>query len=86
MSGGTVRYSVLAPLVRVNSYARVEESVLLDRVNVGRGAVIRRTIIDKNVEVPEGARIGIDLDADRERYTVSDNGIVVIGKGDKVEA
>lgn len=86
VSGGTVRYSVLSPLVRVNSYARVESSVLLDRVTIGRGAIVRRAIIDKNVEVPEGAHIGVDLEADRERYTVSDNGIVVIGKGQKVEA
>ncbi|MBT8165120.1 MAG: glucose-1-phosphate adenylyltransferase [Acidimicrobiia bacterium] len=85
ISGGTVRRSVLSPLVRVNSYAEVQDAVLLDGVRVGRGAVVRRAILDKNVQVPEGAQIGVDLDADRGRYTVSDNGIVVIGKRDKVE-
>lgn len=85
ISGATVRRSVLSPLVRVNSYAEVQDAVLLDGVRIGRGAVVRRAIVDKNVEVPEGAQIGVDLDADRERYTVSDNGIVVIGKRDKVE-
>ena len=59
--------------------------MLLDRVNVGRKAIIKRAIIDKNVKIPEGAHIGVDLEADRQRYTVSENGIIVIGKGDKVE-
>jgi len=85
ISGGTVRRSVLSPLVRVNSYAEVQDAVLLHNVRVGRGAVVRRAIIDKSVEIPEGAQIGVDLAADRERYTVSENGIVVIGKRDKVE-
>jgi glucose-1-phosphate adenylyltransferase len=85
ISGSTVRRSVLSPLVRVNSYAEVQDSVLLDSVRIGRGAVVHRAIIDKSVEVPEGAQIGVDLDLDRQRYTVSENGIVVIGKRDKVE-
>ncbi len=86
ISGATVRRSVLSPLVRVNSFAEVEDAVLLDNVRIGRSSVVRRAIIDKNVIVPEGAQIGVDLNVDRERYTVSDNGIVVIGKGEKVEA
>ena len=51
---------------------------------MGRNAVIRRAIIDKNVQIPPGCQIGVDLDADRERYTVTDSGLVVIGKGDEV--
>ena len=50
-------------------------------VRIGRNAVVRRAILDKNVVVPDGAQIGVDLDADRERYTISDGGIVVLGKG-----
>jgi glucose-1-phosphate adenylyltransferase len=55
-------------------------------VRIGRHAEVRNAIIDKNVHVPESARIGVDLERDRERFTVSDGGVVVIGKGDKVEA
>ena len=58
--------------------------MLLDGVHVGRGAVVRRAILDKNVVVPAGAHIGVDLDRDREHYHVSDGGIVVLGKGQHV--
>ena len=85
IAGGTVRRSVISPDVLVHSGASVEGSVLFDGVDVGRGAVIRRAIIDKNVRVPEGATIGVDLDLDRERFVVSPGGVVVIGKGQKVE-
>lgn len=81
VSGGTVRRSILSLRVRVNSYSEVTDSVLLDNVDVGRGAVIRRAVIDKNVRVPEGTRIGVDLERDRERFTVSEGGVVVIDKG-----
>ena len=84
VSGGSVRRSILSPEVRVHSYAEVDSSVLMDNVHVGRGAIVRNAIIDKNVRIPEGAQIGVDLDVDRTRYTVSDNGIVVIGKNEKI--
>ena len=81
ISGGTVLRSVLGYNVRVNSWATVEDSILFDGVVVGRNARIRRAIIDKRVEIPEGAEIGYNLQADRDRgYTVTESGIVVIGK------
>ena len=66
----------------VHSWATVSDSVLLDNVEIGRHAVVRRAILDKNVVVPEGARVGMDADEDRERgFLVTDSGITVVGKG-----
>ncbi len=87
VSGGTVRRSVLSPGVSVHSRALVEDSVLLDGVDVGRDAIVRRAIVNKNVVIPRGARVGVNVDEDRARgYTFSENGIVVLGKGDVVKA
>ena len=55
--------------------------MLLPGVRIGRNAVIRNAILDKNVIVPDGAQIGVDIERDREIYTVSDAGVVVLGKG-----
>lgn len=85
ISGSLVENSIVAPKVKVHSWAHVDGAVLMEGVEVGRHAVVRRAILDKNVYVPEGAEIGVDLEKDRQRYTVSDNGIVVIGKGQRVE-
>jgi len=85
VSGGLVRNSVLSPGVRVNSWARVERAVILDNTRIGRHAIVENAIIDKSVDVPEGAVIGLDKDHDRARgFVVSDGGITVIGKGQVV--
>jgi glucose-1-phosphate adenylyltransferase len=86
ISGATARRSVLSPGVHLHTGALVEDSVLFQDVDVGREAVVRRAIVDKNVRISPGARIGVDSDADRERFHVSDSGIVVIGKGVVVQA
>jgi glucose-1-phosphate adenylyltransferase len=86
ISGGTVRRSVLSPNVRVEPSAEVDGSVLFAGVHVGERAIVRNAIIDKDVVVEPGAEIGLDPEADRERFTVSDRGVVVIPKGMRVEA
>jgi len=86
VSGGLVRNSVLSPGVRVNSWSRVERSVVLDNTRIGRHAVVENAILDKNVVVPEGAVVGVDKDHDRARgFVVSDGGVTVVGKGQTVE-
>jgi glucose-1-phosphate adenylyltransferase len=81
ISGGSVRRSVLSPKVMIHSYAEVEDSILLEGVDIGRYAKVRRTIIDKEVQIPQGMKIGYDLDEDAKRFTVTGSGIVVVPKG-----
>ena len=82
ISGGKVAKSILSPSVRVNSYAEVNESILFHNVVIGMRAKVKRAIIDKGVRIPPGMRIGYDLEKDRERFYVSEDGIVVIPKGE----
>ena len=85
ISGGVVEGSVLSNDVFVGTSSRVIDSVLMDKVQIGEGAVINRAIIDKNVKVPAGAAIGLDADLDRARgFKVTDSGITVLSKGQAV--
>jgi glucose-1-phosphate adenylyltransferase len=85
VSGGLVRQSVLSPGVRVDSWARVERSVILHNTRIGRHAVVQNAILDKNVVVLEHASVGVDKEHDRERgFTVSEGGVTVVGKGQVV--
>ena len=81
---GQVTQSVLSPGVVVEAGAVVQGSVLHDNVRVGQGAVVRRAILDKNVVVPPGATVGVNLERDRELYHASANGIIALGKGQRV--
>ena len=81
ISGGRVYASVLSPNVRINSFSEVRDSVLMEGVDIGRHARVRRAIIDKYVKVPQKMQIGYDLKEDRKRFSVTDAGVVVIPKG-----
>ena len=82
ISGGLVRNSVLSPGVRVDSWARVERSVIMHNSRVARHAVVENAILDKNVVVMEGAAVGVDKEHDRARgFVVSSGGVTVVGKG-----
>ena len=78
VSGAKVVHSIISSGVFIHSYSEIEDSVIMEGVNIGRHARIRRAIIDKHVKVPEGFRIGYNLDEDRKRFTVTDTGIVVV--------
>lgn len=83
ISGGKIVKLALSPDVRVNSYVEVSESMLFRNVVVGMKAKVKKAIIDKGVRIPSGMKIGYDLDKDRERFYVSDEGIVVIPRKEK---
>ena len=78
ISGGRVKRSVLGYDVRVNSYCEIENSIIFNHVNIGRYSRIRNAIIDRHVVLPEHTEIGYDLEADRQRYQVTESGIVIV--------
>jgi glucose-1-phosphate adenylyltransferase len=84
ISGALVENSVVGYNVRIHSFAHVEHSVIMNNVSIGRGAKIRKTIIDKHVQIASEVQIGYDLEADKKRFEVTENGVVVIPKGAEV--
>ncbi len=83
-SGSTVSRSIVGPQCKIHSYTLVEDSILFEKVTIGRHAKIRNAIIDKNVVIPDGAVIGYDREDDLKKgYTVTPGGIVVVPRRDK---
>ena len=80
ISGGTAERSILGRNVRLEAGCHVADSVILDDVVIGPHASIHRAILDKGVVIPAGMYVGHDHDADRERFTVTDNGVTVVPK------
>jgi glucose-1-phosphate adenylyltransferase len=85
ISGSTVIDSIIGKRCRINSYAEVHGSILLEDVEVGRGARVRRAIIDKHVRIPPNDVIGYNRDDDAKRFHITENGLIVIRKGVSVE-
>lgn len=80
INGGTVKHSILSAWVKLEHAALVEDSILFDNVRVGAGAKLKRCIVDKHVRIPDGETIGYDLERDRQRFTVTEKGVVVVGR------
>jgi glucose-1-phosphate adenylyltransferase len=80
VSGGRVERCILGPEVRVNSYAKVVDSVLMDGVDVGRYARVTKAIVDKGVRIPANFVVGEDAAEDKKRFSVTPNGVVVIAR------
>ncbi len=85
ISGGRIHKCVLGSKVRINSFSEVEESVLFDEVSVGRYARVRKAVIEKGVQIPPGAEIGMNLEEDRRRFHVSPGGVTVIPRHARID-
>ncbi len=81
ISGDNVRHSILFHDIYIDDKATIDKSILFDGVHVRVGAKLRNCIVDKNVQIPAMEQIGYDLEQDRQRFTVSGNGIVVVPEG-----
>ena len=78
VSGATVRRSLLFSNVHVHSYCTIEDSVVLPNVDVARGVVLRRAVIDKQCRLPPGLTVGVDPERDRQRFHVTERGVVLV--------
>jgi glucose-1-phosphate adenylyltransferase len=78
ISGSTVRNSLLFSSVRVHSYCSIEHAVILPEVEIGRGAVVHRAVIDRGTRIPPGLKIGVDKEEDARRFHVTGNGVTLV--------
>jgi glucose-1-phosphate adenylyltransferase len=78
ISGAVVRESLLFSMVRVDEGSRIERSVVMPSVHIGRNCIIRNAIIDEHCDIPDGMQIGVDPVADRERFDLTPKGVVLV--------
>ncbi len=87
VSGAQVERSMIGPWCSIDSGAKVLDSIVFERASIGAGSTVNRAILDKDVVIAPGARVGVDREADEARgFTVTESGITVVGKGVRVEA
>jgi glucose-1-phosphate adenylyltransferase len=80
ISGAHVERSVLSPDVRIDNYSEIYDSILMEGVRIGKNVKIRKAIIDKSVSIPDGKRIGYNLEEDAKQLIISEKGVVVAHK------
>jgi glucose-1-phosphate adenylyltransferase len=80
-----VRNSILGRSVWVNEGAVIEDSIVMDHTTVGKGARLRRAIVDRYNIIPSDTEIGYDAEEDRRRYHVDRSGIVIVPRGGRRE-
>lgn len=78
ISGAMVKHSLLFSNVVVESYSQITDSVVLPDVFIGENCIIHKAVIDKNCKIPAGTRIGVNPEEDRQRFHVSDGGVVLV--------
>jgi len=78
VSGSQVRNSLLFSNVRIDERSRIDHAVILPHVDIGAGCTVRRAIIDEGCELPPGTQVGVDAQADQQRFFVSEKGVVLV--------
>jgi glucose-1-phosphate adenylyltransferase len=81
VSGARVKRSLLSNRVYVDEHSQLDECIIMRGARVGKNCKLKRVILDKWNQVPDGTVIGYDVEADRKRFTVSQTGIVVVARG-----
>ncbi|MBI4651937.1 glucose-1-phosphate adenylyltransferase [Candidatus Desantisbacteria bacterium] len=84
ISGGKVQNSILSNNVRINSFSEITDSILLEGVVVGRYSKIKKAVIDKGTVIPAGTKIGYNLEEDAKRFKITDSGIIIIPRHEKI--
>jgi glucose-1-phosphate adenylyltransferase len=79
--GAIVEHSILSPGVYIGKGAVVRRSILLHRVRVSEGCHLEKVIVDEDVTIPQGEQIGVDLERDRKRFTVTERDVVIVPVG-----